>query len=76
MELVKMQRAARKLDKLFNGSAKGQDRQVGFALIAFDLNAEGGDCRYIGNVDRESVKQLWLQQIAHFDARAESAGEA
>lgn len=63
-----MAAVAEVLDELFNGKAKGPDRQIGFAVLVFPFGAtEGGRVNYISNADREDM----LTAMKEFIARAE-----
>lgn len=54
------------LDKVFNGDKKGEDREVGFALLIFSFG-EGGFLNYISNAQRKDM----LATMKEFIARAE-----
>ena len=44
------------LDDIFNGSAKGQERETGFVLLVFPFGASDGRCNYISNgADRKDI---------------------
>ena len=64
-----MRLLARYLDELFNGQARGNDREVGFLLLVFPF--EGGDaarCNYISNAGREDMVRLMKEMVARFEA--------
>jgi hypothetical protein len=68
-----MQELARALDVIFNGEAKGQDRQTGFVLLVFPVGeAQGGRCNYISNgANRNDIVALMKEQIARFEGMPE-----
>jgi hypothetical protein len=60
------------LDELFNGAAKGADRETGFVLMVFPFNEikPGGAnrCNYISNgADRKDIVALMKEMIARFE---------
>lgn len=54
------------IDHVFNGDKKGEDREVGFALLVFSFG-EGGFLNYVSNAQREDM----LCAMKEFIARAE-----
>ena len=59
---------ARALDAVFNGEAKGEARQTGFALFWFEFGKiEGGRVNYVSNADRADM----LTAVKEWLARAE-----
>jgi hypothetical protein len=65
-----MNALARGIDKLLNGKAKGQDRQVGFVLLVFPFGEKEGRCNYISNgADRQDIVTLFKEQIKRFEGQ-------
>lgn len=71
--IEQMNALAAAIDHLFNGDAcfsaasgKGDEKQVGFALLVFPFHAVGR-CNYISNANREDM----LLAMKEFIARAE-----
>jgi hypothetical protein len=77
-EYIEMMKAtAQALDKLFNGDAKGHERETGFVLLVFPFNEKDGRCNYISNgAAREDVVTLFKEQIARFEGQPEMKGRA
>jgi hypothetical protein len=73
-----MRSVAQGLDMLFNGDAKGADRETGFVLLVFPFgNADAGRCNFISNgADRRDVVTLMREMIARFEGQPELAGKA
>ena len=73
-----MNATARDLDKIFNGSTKGKDRQVGFILLVFPFGeTDKGRCNYISNgADRKDVVAMLKYQIARFEGQPDIEGTA
>jgi len=74
----KMTAVAQALDELFNGDARGPDRQTGFVLLVFPYGGQsGGRCNYISNgADRADIVALFKEQIARFEGQPETKGQA
>jgi hypothetical protein len=73
-----MQSVARGLDEVFNGDAKGADRETGFVLLVFPFGeADGSRCNFISNgADRRDVVTLMKEMIARFEGQPEQSGRA
>lgn len=73
-----MNHIAKGLDKVFNGDAKGQDRETGFVLLVFPFGeADGGRCNFISNgADRKDVVTLMKEMISRFEGQPEIKGTA
>ena len=70
-----MQAIAGTLDGYFNGSARGEDRKIGFVLLVFPLGEAEGRCNYISNgADRRDIVTLFKEQIARFEGQPEMKG--
>ncbi len=76
--LAMMNSVAEGLDNVFNGEARGADREVGFVLLVFPFgDAEGGRVNYISNgADRKDVVALMKHQIARFEGQPDVSGTA
>lgn len=79
--IEKMNALARAIDELFNGEARGNDRQTGFVLMVFPFNElePGGHarCNYISNgADRKDIVVLMREMIARFEGQPEMKGRA
>ena len=73
----RMNEIARVLDRVFNGDAKGQDRQIGFVLLVFPFGYQDGRANYISNgADRKDIVTLFREQIARFEGQPEMKGTA
>lgn len=68
-----MNAVAHGLDEMFNGDAKGADRETGFVLLVFPFgNADGSRCNYISNgADRRDMVSLLREMAARFDGQPE-----
>jgi hypothetical protein len=64
------------LDTIFNGNAKGEDREIGFILIVFPFEAHEGRANYISNANREDVVAMLKHQIARFEGQPDVKGRA
>lgn len=65
------------LDEVFNGEAKGADRDWGFVLMVFPFGDHSGRCNYISNgADRKDVVTLMKEMIARFEGQPEMKGHA
>ncbi|WP_291869726.1 hypothetical protein [Bradyrhizobium sp.] len=75
-----MNTVARGLDEVFNGAAKGAERETGFVLMVYPFgNLASGDarCNYISNgADRRDVVTLMKEMIARFEGQPEMTGKA
>lgn len=72
-----MNTLAEVLDETFNGTAKGADRKVGFALLVYPLddNLTGtGRVNYIGNGRREDMFVAFKELVARWEGRRVEAG--
>ncbi|MGE5510284.1 MAG: hypothetical protein ACM31O_03420 [Bacteroidota bacterium] len=70
-----MRDLARRLDRIFNGEARGVDRKVGFVLLVFPYGEGSGRCNYISNgADRADIVALFKEQIKRFEEHAGSEG--
>ena len=64
-------------DVMFNGRAKGADRETGFILLVFPFGEAEGSCTYISNdADRTDVVKLFKEQIARFEGQPDITGHA
>jgi hypothetical protein len=74
---AKMNVIAHALDEMFNGTAKGKDRETGFVLLVFPFGAQDGRCNYISNgADRRDIVTMFKEQIAKFEGQPEMKGRA
>lgn len=73
-----MEAVARALDTVFNGAAKGGDRDTGFVLLVFPYGDTEGRCNFISNgAAREDIVVLFKEMIRRFEGGAEvPAGHA
>lgn len=73
-----MNSVARGLDDVFNGDAKGAERETGFVLLVFPFgDADGSRCNFISNgADRRDVVTLMKEMIARFEGQPEMSGKA
>ncbi len=73
-----MNEVAEGLDEIFNSTAKGADREVGFVLLVFPFgDVEEGRINYISNgADRKDVVALMKHQIARFEGQPDVSGTA
>lgn len=72
-----MNAVAGALDQMFNGDAKGSDREVGFVLMVFPFGSSDGRCNYISNgADRRDIVVLMKEMIARFEGQPEMSGRA
>jgi len=73
-----MNAVAHGLDDVFNGDAKGADRETGFVLLVFPFGtADGSRCNFISNgADRRDVVTLMKEMIARFEGQPEQTGRA
>lgn len=75
--LEKMNELAHAIDELFNGKARGDDREVGFVLMVFPFGEKQGRCNYISNgADRKDIVVLMKEMIARFEGQPEMKGRA
>ena len=73
----KMVATVQALDEVFNGEAKGDDRQVGFVLMVFPFCDVEGRCNYMSNgADRKDIVSLMKEMIARFEGQPEMKGSA
>lgn len=74
---VQMQALAKGIDEIFNGDAKGNDRDVGFVLLVFPFGSHDGRCNYISNgADRRDIVVMFKEQIARFEGQPQLSGRA
>jgi hypothetical protein len=72
-----MRAAARSIDAIFNGDAKGDDRRTGFVLMVFPFGDHLGRCNYMSNgADRRDVITLMKEMVARFEGQPEISGRA
>lgn len=72
-----MNQLARAIDVMFNGGAKGDERQTGFVLLTFPFGSNDGRCNYISNgAAREDIVVLFKEMIARFEGQPEMSGAA
>jgi hypothetical protein len=71
----KMTFLAREIDHLFNGDLRGEDRNVGFALMVFKFG-DAGRANYMSNANRDDVITLLKEQLARFEGQSELKGTA
>lgn len=72
-----MVEVARALDELFNGDAKGEERETGFVLLVFPLGDREGRCNFLSNgADRKDLVVLFREMIARFEGQPEIEGHA
>lgn len=65
--IAQMQAIARNLDSVFNGSLKGEDREVGFVLLVFPFGTSGR-ANYISNgANRKDMITLLREQADRFE---------
>jgi hypothetical protein len=70
-----MQRLAVFLDGMFNGEAKGDDRETGFILLVYPFGKASGRVNYISNgANRRDVVVLFKEMIARFEGQPEVTG--
>lgn len=69
-----MNAVAHAIDEMFNGDAKGKDRETGFVLLVFPFgDADGSRCNYISNgADRRDMVSLLREMAARFDGQPQS----
>lgn len=67
----KMNQLARRLDREFNGPAKGKDRKIGFILLMAEFGKiEDGRVNYISNGEREDMIAMLREYLARIEGRA------
>lgn len=72
-----MNKIAKALDQIFNGDAKGADRETGFVLLVFPFGNTDGRCNYISNgADRRDIVTMFKEQIKRFEGQPELTGTA
>lgn len=72
-----MQSVAAGLDEIFNGTARGRDKKVGFVLLVFPYGESSGRCNYISNgADRRDIVTMLKEQIARFEGQPDVSGKA
>jgi len=71
-----MNAVAAGLDTIFNGDAKGNDRQVGFVLLVFPFGDNSGRANFISNgADRKDLVVLFKELIARFEGQPETKSD-
>lgn len=74
---AKMNAIAEALDEMFNGEAKGNDRETGFVLLVFPFGDKEGRCNFISNgADRRDIVTMFKEMIARFQGQPEIHGRA
>lgn len=74
---AQMNALASAIDEVFNGCSKGNDRQVGFVLLAFPFGETEGRCSFICNgAYRKDLICLFKEMIARFEGQPELSGKA
>ena len=73
-----MQHVARALDGVFNGSATGHDRKIGFVVLVAEFGLiDNGRVNYISNGDRADMIAMLHETLARFEGRyVDQAGTA
>lgn len=73
-----MNAVAESLDEVFNGTARGPDRKVGFTLLVYPFGAtDQGLCNYIANgASRQDIAVLFREMAARFEGQARAVGRA
>ena len=73
-----MNAVAESLDEVFNGTAKGKARKVGFTLLVYPFGAtDQARCNYIANgANRQDMAVLFREMAARFEGQAETGGRA
>ncbi len=72
-----MNAVAEGLDRIFNGEARGAERQTGFVLLVFPFGESEGRCNYISNgANRKEVAIMLREQAARFEGQPEIKGQA
>lgn len=75
--VAKMKAVVRRLDLIFNGKAKGADRETGFILLVFPYGEKEGRCNYMSNgANRDDVKILLKEQLRRFEGQPDVKGTA
>ncbi len=74
----RMNATAVALDVVFNGEARGTDREVGFVLLTFKFGQhDGARCNFISNgADRKDIVALFKEMIARFEGQPEARGHS
>ena len=63
---------ARRLDAVFNGSATGKERTIGFALFWFEFGKiEGGRVNYVSNASRDDMLVAVKEWLARAEGRVQ-----
>lgn len=70
-----MNKIAGTLDWIFNGDARGSERETGFVLLVFPFGSEPGRCNFISNgADRADLAVLFREMAARFEGMPEVKG--
>lgn len=65
------------VDEVFNGDAKGPDKQVGIVMLVFPYGDTSGWCNFMSNgADRRDIVTLFKEMIARFEGQPEQSGRA
>ena len=74
---AEMNALVRRIDEIFNGDLKGNDRHTGFVLLVFPFGEAEGRCNFISNgANREDVACMFREMIARFQGQPEARGTA
>lgn len=71
----KLRKLAEYVDKIFNGSAKGKNRKVGFTILVFPLWGENGRMNYISSGERGDMIVAMKVLIAQWEGRASAEND-
>ena len=73
-----MNKIARSLDDIFNGDARGAERDTGFVLLVFPYGViDNARTNYISNgADRKEIAVLLREMSAKFEGQADVTGHA
>lgn len=72
---ARMNALAGTLDRIFNGDARGDNRKVGFVLLAFNFGEESR-ANYISNAERKGIITTMKELLARFEGQPEISGRA
>lgn len=65
-----MRALAASLDEIFNGTAAGDNKKVGFCLLTFEFGkTEGGRVNYISNGERSDMIAAMKEWLARAEGR-------
>lgn len=73
-----MNAVAESLDEVFNGSARGKDRSVGFTILVYPFGtSDQARCNYISNgASRQDIAVLFREMAARFEGQSAQGGRA